>query len=416
MLLSSSPISTASSDADLRSAAAATTELPPAIILGGETNALSVARDLSSMGVSVHAIGEHDSAVRNSRHVRWIEIDSHGDAETTWAEYLLSAASDHLRGAVLLTCGDAGLTILRKHRDELQKRFLLDLANPVAQEQLLDKLSTYRLAQAAGVTTPKFWSVQSAEQVRAVRDELVYPLLVKPRLSHLFDARFGKKFIIAHNFEQLIDAFDLSSGAGMAMLLVEMIPGGDEQLCSYFTYIDESGVPLFHYTKRIIRRYPVGMGAACHHVTDWIPELIAPANRLLDEAGLRGLANIEFKLDPRDGQYKLIECNARFVASNGLVSASGYSLAKLVYNRLTNRPLPKFGKYRTGLHQWDPFRDFLAYRQLKREGRLTFLQWIGSALHPQFFAYFKWDDPLPALVRLVKPLAKKMKLKRVKRP
>ena len=163
---------------------------------------------------------------------------------------------------------------------------------------------------------------------------------------------------------------------------------------------------MFHYTKRIIRRYPVGMGAACHHVTDWIPQLIAPANRLLDEAGLRGLANIEFKLDERDGQYKLIECNARFVASNGLVSASGYSLARFVYNRIINKPTAPFGRYRIGMRQLDLFRDFLAFRELNRRGEMSFMQWLLSIAHPQFFAYFKWNDPLPALSRLFKPFTK----------
>ena len=66
-------------------------------------------------------------------------------------------------------------------------------------------------------------------------------------------------------------------------------------------------------------------GTACYHVTDWIPEAAELGTQLFAHVGLRGLANVEFKQDPRDGQYKLIECNARFVASNGLVSAAGLS-------------------------------------------------------------------------------------------
>ena len=60
------------------------------------------------------------------------------------------------------------------------------------------------------------------------------------------------------------------------------------------------------------RVYPVTSGPGCHHITDWIPELREPALRLFRQAGLRGLANVEFKRDDRDGQLKLIECNARF--------------------------------------------------------------------------------------------------------
>ena len=37
---------------------------------------------------------------------------------------------------------------------------------------------------------------ESREQVLALRDELVFPLIVKPRLSHLFEAQFGRKHVI----------------------------------------------------------------------------------------------------------------------------------------------------------------------------------------------------------------------------
>ena len=43
-------------------------------------------------------------------------------------------------------------------------------------------------------------------------------------------------------------------------------------------------------------------------------------------------------MDLKDGELKLIENNARFTAANGLVTASGFDLAKFVYNRLTGRP------------------------------------------------------------------------------
>ena len=126
--------------------------------------------------------------------------------------------------------------------------------------------------------------------------------------------------------------------AEIEVLLVELIPGLDDLLCSYYTYLDEAHQPLFHYTKRVIRRNPPGMGGGCYHVTDWIPELCDPSLRLIQEAGLRGLANVEFKRDPRDGQLKLIECNARFSASLCLSRRSGFDLARFVYNRVVGLP------------------------------------------------------------------------------
>jgi predicted ATP-grasp superfamily ATP-dependent carboligase len=148
-------------------------------------------------------------------------------------------------------------------------------------------------------------------------------------------------------------------------------------------------------------------GAACYHATDNIPELAGLANKLFAHVGLRGLANVEFKRDERDGQYKVIECNARFVASDCLVARSGVNLASFVYCRITGRPLPKMNEYRVGMRLWDPVRDFQAQRALRASGRLTFWQGLASVCRRQTFQYFQWTDPLPALARLTLPMRRK---------
>ena len=121
--------------------------------------------------------------------------------------------------------------------------------------------------------------------------------------------------------------------------------------------------------------------------------------KLFREVGLWGIANVEFKLDERDGQLKLIECNARFTAPDCLLTASGLNLSLLVYNRLTGHPQLTPTSFRSGTRLWYPLRDFLAYRQLNQMGLLSFWQWVRSILHRQIFPFFRWDDPLPSIVR-----------------
>jgi predicted ATP-grasp superfamily ATP-dependent carboligase len=390
--------------------------LKPAILLGGDANALSVARDLGRMNVPVHVINESDAVVRHSRYTNWIDVPRTGTLEQSWAAWLLSPAAEHLHGSVLLACSDAGLQVLIKNRPALQSRYLLDDAHVPAQTAMLDKLTTYEHAQSAGVITPRFWKTSTREQILALRDDLVFPLMVKPRLSHLFEAVFDRKHVIVDSFDQLLATFDTAAGAGMDTLLMEHIPGGDDRLCSYFTYLDENSDPLFHFTKRIIRRHPAGMGAACYHITDRIPEIQGIANRLFKHVGLRGLANVEFKQDPRDAKYKLIECNARFVASNCLVSAAGISLAKFVYCRLAGLPLPPMESYKSGLRLWDPFRDLKSLRELRALNQITFAKWLTSIAHRQTFQYFSWPDPMPALARALKPLRRVLNKKTTPTP
>lgn len=380
--------------------------LVPVIVLGGEANALSVVRSLGRLGVRVFVLGEKGSPVRASRFCHWVTVEPAGDTEESWARWLLGPESDSLKGAIVLSCSDAGIRVIARHRDDLLMRFRLDDSDPKAQIAMLDKVTTYQHAVEAGVATPKFWTVESREQVLALQDQLVFPLVVKPRISHVFEARFRKKYLFASTFDEVLIAIDTASATGVDVLLMEWIPGPDSRLCSYFTYLAADGTPLFHFTKRIIRRFPTGMGGACYHITDWIPELVEPSLKLFRHAGLRGLANIEFKQDERDGIYKIIECNARFVASNALVASSGFDLAELVYNRLTGRPQKVMEKFQTGRRLWDPGRDWSAFRELKSLGQTTFPQWLRSIAHRQTFNWFQWTDPMPAVARTMKPLRK----------
>lgn len=372
---------------------------PAAILMGGAMgNALSVARSLGRSGVTVHVLP--DAPSDHSRYAHTIALPPAGTPQEAWARFLLGSASEALRGAVLLSCSDAGLELLIEHREELAGKFVLDISDAQAQRSLLSKLSTYEQARAAGVPTPLFWKAASAEEVRAHEREYVYPLIVKPLYSHRFQAVFHDKFFRVTSFEQLLEVYARVREHDLEVILLEEIPGPDDLLCSYYTYVDAEGVPLCDFTKRIIRRYPKNRGLACYHVTDWNPEARDLGLRLFRHVGLRGVGNVEFKRDVRDGALKVIECNARFTAGNALLVASGYDLALFVYNRLAGVPQAqlKGRRYTEGLHYWFPGQDLRAFLDLHEEGRLSPAGWLASLAHRQVLPYWRWDDPAPSAV------------------
>lgn len=376
--------------------------LPPTIIFGGYFVTLAVGVNLSARSIPVYVLNERWEEARFSRCVRAIRLPANALYPESALDFLTGNASNHLKGSVLLAGGDEELEIMAKHRETLADKFLLDLSNPVAQLKMLDKLATYCAAKEAGVATPRFWQVRSEEDIHRVRDELVYPLIVKPKVSHVFQRKFKAKFFVAEGFDQLLEAHHVAENAGVETLLVEKIPGPDMRCCSYYTYLDEVGNPQFDFTKRIIRRYPMNMGMASYHITDRVEQVREESLKLFRHVGLQGLANAEFKYDDRDGQLKLMECNARFTAANSLVAKAGFDLGNFVYNRIVGISQPPLTDFRTGLRLWDPLRDWRAFLELRKRGDLTLMQWLASVMHRSSFSYFSWRDPLPSLFRLRK--------------
>lgn len=371
---------------------------PPAIVLGGTVTALSVARSLWRAGIEVHVLDRRDSPARVSRQ-RASFVDVGGpDMQERMLAWLDSAPE----GAVVFAGSDDGLELIARHRDDLVGRGLLPMeADGEVLLAMLDKQRTYEIAEAHGIGTPRTIRLRSVADAREIAGEVSFPCLLKPNHAHLFRLRAGSdaKAIVVGSAGELSAELERLEGLGVEMLLTEVICGVDDEFVSYYSYIDEQGEPLLRFTKCKIRQFPPGFGIGTYHATTHDPEVAEVGQRFFEAAGLRGLGNVEFKRDGRDGRLKLIECNARFTASNELIRRSGVDLALFSYNRLVGRPLPAVDVYRDDMRLWEPVNDTRAFFAYRRRGELDFPRWLRSVAHRQVFPTASVGDPLPAIVR-----------------
>lgn len=371
---------------------------PPAIVLGGTVTALSVARSLWEAGVEVHVLDRHDSPARASRQrASFVDVDG-PDMQGSMLDWLETAPS----GAVVLAGSDDGLELIARHGAELAGRGLRPMeADGEVLLAMLDKQRTYEIAASHGIGIPRTIHLRTVADAEEVAGEISYPCLLKPNHAHLFRLRTKSdaKAIIPGSAEELVDELKRLEGLDVEMLLTEVICGVDDEFVSFYSYIDEEGAPLLSFTKRKIRQYPPGFGIGTFHATTHDPEVAELGRRFFEAAGLRGLGNVEFKRDGRDGQLKLIECNARFTASNELIRRSGVDLALFSYNRLLGRPTPAVDAYRDDLHLWEPVNDTRAFLVYRRRGELTLSGWARSVARRQVFPVARLSDPLPAIVR-----------------
>lgn len=368
------------------------------IIIGGQENALAVTRSLGRRGIDIAVIGSSGTLALKSRYCRQPIVALPGeDIESACRRLLVEEPVTGLRGRIIFPCSDEAIKFVAENEPALRNRYILEEASPAQRLAMLDKLKTLELANEAGVPAPKFWRTGAGESLESIAGEISFPAMIKPVHSHEFTKVFGcKLFIIESDLEELQEKLAEVRRHDLEVMVVEMIPGPDTLLSSYYTYITRDGWTLYEFTKKIIRRFPENRGAACCHETEWLPETREAGARFFEKIGFRGMGNIEFKRDVRDGQLKIIEVNARFTAAQVQANRAGADLDIIAYAHLTDQPVPKFVKYREGLRYWYPMRDYQAFRALHRQGRLSMMSWFMDVLRgPSVNPYFAWDDMAP---------------------
>src|SRR5205085_11313676 len=79
------------------------------------------------------------------------------------------------------------------------------------------------------------------------------------------------------------------------------------------------------------RRDPRSIGTSRVSAARWYPALAEQGLALLRALRFHGIAQVEFKRDPRDGVFKLIEVNPRLWEWHGLAAACGVDLPRIAY-------------------------------------------------------------------------------------
>ena len=371
----------------------------PAILLGGMETAVPVCRSLGRGGVPVVAYCGAEDPVRHSRYCeRHVETRGSGEeADREWLQLLLAEPEP----SVLVPCSDKWVELIAHNREALLERGHAPLFGcDDASLAMLDKGRAYEIAERAGVPIPGFALLHKAADIEPALERVPLPCGIKPLEGHVFRERTGllDKVIPVADRGRFRELAGKWLGEGLGLMATEIVEGPDDLLYSAFFYLDEGGEPLVSFTNRKIRSDPPHFGVGCYVVEEQIPELIELGLRFLAEAGMRGIAQLEYKRDPGDGEFKLLECNPRFHLTIELAIACGLDVPLYAYRRLCGDAPDQPVQRRSGLRLWHPLPDFRAYRILREEGELTFGGWLRSLMHRQRFTVFSAGDPWPSIV------------------
>jgi predicted ATP-grasp superfamily ATP-dependent carboligase/O-antigen/teichoic acid export membrane protein len=379
--------------------AASSNSQPPAIVLGTHTMGLGVIRALGENGIPIVAVYYNSSDVGYvSRYVKERIFAPHPEKDENALIDLLVSLADRYPGAVLYPVADEALVAVSRNKPRLEGSFRVACAEWDVVQRVIDKRYTYDLAEKIGIPTPKTLIPHSLEDVECYAGVIEYPSLIKPCKSHEYQERFHKKMVWAHKLDELIAAYQEAAGAGMEVMLQEYIPGPDSQGVNYNTYCFE-GRPIVEFTAQKVRSGPPVIGSPCVLYSDTIEGVLEPGRKLLNALEYSGYACTEFKQDPRTGEYKLMEVNARHNLSTLLAVRSGLNFPLLHYRHLVEGCLPMADEYITGLYWIDSTRDlsFSFSRIWKNPAELN--HFFYPYFQPHVDAIFDWRDPIPFVKR-----------------
>jgi predicted ATP-grasp superfamily ATP-dependent carboligase len=124
------------------------------------------------------------------------------------------------------------------------------------------------------------------------------------------------------------------------------------------------------------------MGSARVGEAVWDDEVVESGTAMLREVRFHGVAQVEFKRDPRNGVLKLIEVNPRLWQWHGLAAECGVDLTCIAYlDLLGRRPEP----VRSG--------------DCRKRWSITLMAPDTAFQRPPYVdAVFARDDPKPGLV------------------
>jgi predicted ATP-grasp superfamily ATP-dependent carboligase len=230
---------------------------------------------------------------------------------------------------VLIPVGYWSTEKVARNRTKLDPLAHIELAKLESFRLAASKKRTYELAKALGVPYPKTIYPRDFDEVKEISRSIKYPVVIKPINEGL------SRPLYPRTPQELFDRY-----RGMCQknsLFKDNFPMIQEYIVAdsahSFSALYQSGVCKRVFMWNEIRSYPISGGIGTYSESIYDPKVKQYGLKLLDALQWHGVANIEFKLDKKDKQFKLMEINPKFWASVEVASQSGkdfpYLLCKM---------------------------------------------------------------------------------------
>jgi D-aspartate ligase len=371
-----------------------------AVVFNSHITGLAVARSLGRRGVPVIALDRDPKGYALASKYATVTALCPNvlEDEEGFIRSLLDLGEMLDRPALLYPTNDEWVLAVNRHRERLERAFIIPFAGPDIVEPVLDKARLYGTARELGIPIPGTWDLAREDPAR-IAAALPYPCIVKPTEQRSFYDAFGDKAWRISSPAELHDALDRA--AGHPLVAQEIIGQGLTDFYSVCSYIGNDGEAHGVFVGRKLEQYPPDFGTGCLVAAEGPAAIAARGVQILKAFGYRGISEVEFIYDARDGEHKLLDVNTRVWKWIGLPIAAGVDLPWLAYADATGAP-EVAPPARDGLI-WTYAKDYIALR-LAGKGKETaaylpeeaWAALFAGDTHAVIDAVIDPDDPAPA--------------------
>lgn len=378
----------------------------PVVILKMTTNlvqhgVLGILRSAGRWGIPVHWVHNETSApAARSRHLTAAHPLPPGPATAErWTEHLVRVGRAIGGRPVLVATDDRSTALLAGHADHLEPVFRFPTPPEGLVGSLVDKRRLHELCLEVGVPTPAARFPERSTDLEEYAATGAFPVVVK-RIgapSAAGDQELPSVTVLRSPAELRTLAGRLPESDVPGVMLQEYIPGGARSVWMLDGYFDHACTCLAAYTGRKLRQHPTDTGMTSLGVCEHNQAVIETTERLMRRIGYRGIVDMGYRHDARDGRYKLLDVNPRIGATFRLfVDAAGTDVLRALYLDMTGQPPRPRAPVREGRRWIVEHHDIAEAAAAIRRRETSVVAWLGSLLPVREGAWFSPGDPVPA--------------------
>ncbi len=355
-------------------------------------NVVSVVRSLGRNGIKVNCAEQSRLALcffskYCSGRLVYPSVKEHPEE---WLDWLIKELSEE-QYDMIMPIGDDCVGTVSRHKELISRYTKVPVADYSTWIRARDKAETIKLAIEEQIPHPQTRFVTDLEDIEDAAKGMEFPIVIKPRQS------CGSRGIVyVQKKEDLADNYMRIHSTYPFPMVQEFIPPGGSSY-GVFLLFNKDSEPRAVFVHKRLREFPVKGGPSTLRESVHKPELVDMSIKLLKSINWYGVAMVEFKEDPRDGQYKIMEINPRFWGSLPLAIVAGVDFPYLLYKMVMDGDIEPVTNYPEGVRcRWLLPGDILHFITNPKRFKLkpSFFNFSPNNRHDDFIS---WKDPGPTL-------------------